>query len=354
MRYIEGICMKMCNYAIKIMILLLYISPVASKDEVVWSWQYRKKVTPEEGLLGKKNKEVIFVQKDAPHFTQLIFSWNSLRPFMGHFTFYVSVKVAERNTWSNWHQMMQWGSAIQRSFRVQHTDGNRYEHVRFEVDNGKADGFRIKVVAQDTADIHLLKELHVNIADFSLFKKESLHDLLQLHTVMVKDVPRISQRELDHPRSAGLCSPTACSMLVSYITKKEINPIQFAEGVFDQGLDIYGSWPFNMAHAYEHAEGKASFAASRLNSFKELHKMLIAGLPVVVSVRGDLMGAPKSYDQGHLLVVIGWDARDKSVLCYDPAFETKDTIVAKYPLESFLGAWERSRRLSYIAKPHSF
>jgi len=141
---------------------------------------------------------------------------------------------------------------------------------------------------------------------------------------------------------------------VSYLTKQPIDPISFAEGAFDHGLDTYGSWPFNMAHAFERTNGTVSFATARLNSFKDIHRLLSNGLPVMVSVRGDLSGAPKAYENGHLMVVVGWDAQNKSVICHDPAFEKNEQTVTKYPIDSFLTAWERSRRLSYIAKPHSF
>jgi len=320
-----------------------------------WSWQYHKQLSGlNEKCRNNNQNEIIFNQKNVPLFSQLLFSWNALRPLVGHFTFYISVKDANSNVWGSWHKMTRWGATIQRSFRAKHDMSTHYEYVRFEVDKGLANGFRVKVIAANGANINLLKALHVNISDLSKFAGERPHSLHTLGSVLIKNVPQFSQRELNHPRSADLCSPTACSMVVGYFTKQRINPIKFAEGAFDQGLDIYGSWPFNMAHAFEQANGAVSFATSRLNSFKDIHRLLSSGMPVVVSVRGDLQGAPKVYENGHLLVVIGWDANEKSVVCHDPAFETSEKTMAKYPIDSFISAWERSRRLSYIAKPHSF
>jgi len=342
---------KIYNYAIKVGMMMLCMGQSIIAQESNWSWHYHKSI---DSAQNANSNDIIFSQKKVPPFSQLIFSWNALRPSEGHFTFYVSVKDASTEQWGSWHQVAKWGAGIQRSFRAKHDRNARHEYVRFEVDGGLADGFRIKVVAHDDAKVALLKALHVNVSDFSRFAGEVPQSLYTLGSVEIPDVPRFSQRELDHPRSSDLCSPTACSMLVSYLTKQKVNPLEFAQGAFDQGLDIYGSWPFNVAHAFERSQGKVLFATSRLNSFKDIHRQLCSGFPVVVSVRGDLQGAPKAYSNGHLLVVVGWDADRKVVICHDPAFETSEQTLAHYPIDSFLSAWERSRRLSYLARPHSF
>ena len=348
--------MKIYNYAISFWLKVFIFGQIiaANQTDTVWSWQYHKRLSGFDEQCSNNKNEIVFSQKNVPSFSQLLFSWNALRPLAGHFTFYISVKDASNNAWGSWHQMVKWGADIQRSFRAKHDASTHYEYVRFEVDKGLANGFRVKVVANNGTNIALLKALHVNISDFSKFIGERSHSLHALGSVSIENVPQFSQRELDHPRNAGLCSPTACSMVVSYLTKQYINPIEFAEGAFDQGLDTYGSWPFNMAHAFERANGTVSFATSRLNSFKDIHRLLSSGMPVMVSVRGDLQGAPKTYENGHLVVVVGWDAAEKSVICHDPAFETSEQTMTKYPIDSFISAWERSRRLSYVAKPHSF
>lgn len=347
--------MKRFNKTIQLFFCLFtgLLWSAAYGNDDAWTWHYSRKMN-HESLQKEKESEVILRQEKVPAFTQLIFSWNAFRPPVGHFDFYVSVKDSDKGTWSPWHRMIKWGADAQQSFRAKHADSARYEYVRFEVDHGTANGFRIKVTAENNADIGLLKELHVNISDFSKFKRECPKSLHDLATVTVNNVPKFSQLELDHPRNTGLCSPTACSMVVSYLTKDHVDTLSFAEGAFDRGLDTYGSWPFNMAHAFERSKGKISFATYRLNSFKDIHKQLTKGMPVLVSVRGDLQGAPKPYENGHFMVVVGWDAKDKSVICHDPAFEKSSLVVTKYPIDSFIGAWERSRRLSYIAKPHSF
>ena len=169
--------------------------------------------------------------------------------------------------------------------------------------------------------------------------------------VVVKNVTKISQFALNHADSSRICSPTSCTMLTRYLTGYLIDPIDFAKKSYDKGLDAYGSWPFNMAHAFEHSNGKNWFFNTRLNSFTELHRQLTRNIPVVVSVRGTLPGAPKSYNQGHLLVVIGWDAQKKQVVCHDPASEKHYQTLKQYAFNDFIKAWELSHRLVYWVEP---
>ena len=149
-----------------------------------------------------------------------------------------------------------------------------------------------------------------------------------------------------------MCSTTSCSMLVSFLMNTMVDPLDFAQHSLDSGLNAYGSWPFNVAHAFELCGGKYFFSVARLPSFRELHHHIYRGIPVVVSVRGYLQGAPKVYSNGHLLLVVGWDAKRKQVICHDPAFKKSRKTLKRYDIASFLSAWERSHRLAYIAEPN--
>jgi hypothetical protein len=71
----------------------------------------------------------------------------------------------------------------------------------------------------------------------------------------------------------------------------------------------------------------------------------------MVSVRGELVGAAKPYNDGHLLLVVGYDAKQKKIICHDPAFEDVSQVAASYDVDGFLKAWARSRNLAYIAAP---
>ena len=145
--------------------------------------------------------------------------------------------------------MMEWGTQVQRSFAYQN-HGLRYEHVRLEQPYGKhADAFRVKIMAHEGAVLSDLQAIFVALSDFTRFTQES--DGITLPSVLIHNVPQKAQFGLDHPRNNHLCSPTSCSMLVSFLTKADVDPVDFAESSYDVGLNTYGSWPFNMAHAFE-------------------------------------------------------------------------------------------------------
>lgn len=315
-----------------------------------WTWFHRKVFNEQEQQENAAKSPLAFAKTDLPKFSQLVFSWNALRPEKGHFTFYAQVRDARTQKWSKWHQMAVWGAEKQKSFETDPDHISSYHHVRLESKPLLlADGFAIKVEAHDGAHLDKLKAFGVNLANLHLFSPEKEHTIPGLASVMVQGVPKYSQFELDHPRNDGLCSPTSCAMLTAYLLSKQIDPIDFAEKSHDQGMDKYGSWPFNIAHAFERSEGKILYAIKRLNSFKDLHQNLVKGIPVVVSVRGQIHGAPRPYKNGHLLVVIGYDTKTKEVICHDPAMASALYVRKKYPIKSFLQAWERSHRLAYCA-----
>jgi hypothetical protein len=318
-----------------------------------WTWFHRKIFTPEEISENAQKKEVAFCKNDCDLFTQLVFSWNALRDEHGYFSFWVQARNEKNGKWSDWHKMVEWGNGVQRSFLSKGKDNFHYAHVRLESgDSDYADAFRLKLVSHDGADLSLIKSFAVALSNYRKFHPEVLEkNGLRLSSVRIKSVPKIAQLAIDHDRANHMCSPTSCSMLVSYLAQESIDALAFAHKAFDGGLDTYGSWPFNTAHAFELGGCKTWFAPTRLHSFYELHQLLKQSIPVVVSVRGALEGAPRPYEKGHLLVVIGWDRAKQMVICHDPAFDDASKVLMRYPIESFLKAWERSYRLAYVAEP---
>ena len=318
-----------------------------------WTWFHRKKFTLAERITQGQQTRIISSKIDLPLFNQLIFSWNALRPENGNFTFWAQVRNAKTKQWSSWHKMVCWGANIQKSFSIKKKNGIEYAYVRLESeDAGGSDGFRIKITAHDGASLGLIHGFNVSLSDLNKFKSEvrALY-LQQLTSVQIDGVPALSQLEIAHPMNHTMCSPTSCAMLLSYMTKQPIDALSFALGSFDNGLQQFCNWPMNSAHAFERAQGSLWFSIARLSSFKQLHMRLVRGLPVVVSVRGTLPGALKSFPQGHLLVVIGYDKLTQEVICHDPACISNDQTRRVYPLKNFLACWERSYRLAYLAEP---
>lgn len=330
-------------------IILLLLSIVSLHAEEPWARTYKHVYTDKEMRENKHKNELKISHYDTMPFTQLVFSWNAHRPKKGTFTFYVRVKDQATNTWDEWHKMVEWGNDIQKS-HFSRGNHSTFKYARLEMENKKkGSAFQVKVIHEGkNAPLSHVKGIMVTAADFTRFKMEPYNKRgKNLDSCLVNHVPKKSQIMIDHPRAKALCSPTSMSMVVETLTRKKTEPLRFANYVYDEGLDVFGNWGFNMAHAFEKGNNRALFYTTRLNSFNELHALLKQNIPVAVSIRGTIPGGKKEYSNGHLLVVVGFDAQKKKVLCYDPAFNTEAEVDKHYDLQHFIVAWEKSHRLTY-------
>lgn len=333
--------------------MALFFLEVSVYAHEQWTWLYV--INPSTSQCIKKPHEYLITKMNVHPFTQLIFSWNAYRPIKGYYTFFIQGKDQATGLWSSWHKMMVWGTNIQRSYLSKADSIAQHIHVRFEAQKGKKmSGFRIKIIAHGTANLEHIESITACCTDYTKFKSEPAYIFNTLPSVRVLGVPRKSQFMIKHPDNHRLCSPTSCAMLVELLSNKACDPLVFARHVYDDGLDAYGSWPFNMAHAFEKSDGTYHYAVMRYNSFNDLYKQLQKGFPVVVSVRGYMQGAPKTYESGHLLIVVGFDQCTQKVICHDPACKRISATLKFYPLASFLSAWETSRRLVYSVRKISF
>jgi hypothetical protein len=159
---------------------------------------------------------------------------------------------------------------------------------------------------------------------------------------------------LSDPRNKRLCSPTALTAVIRFLAPQHsLDPLQTAERVWDQTSDIYGNWALNVAEGYAQLQGKLFCWAERLSRFEQVLSSLHQKLPLVLSVRGPLPGSALPYENGHLLVVKGFNADTKQVLCMDPAFETDAKTDVAYDLAPFIAAWQRRGQLAYVFVPSS-
>lgn len=337
------------------MLIWLLIALVSPMQLLSWTWLHTKRFAPKELSHIQHKDHVSFVNINTPHFTQLILSWNAAPLETGYLSFYVQARSRKTKKWLEFHHMMDWGMGIAQSYDRQ---GSKSQgcHVRLEIPS-YADGYRVKIKARNGADISALRALFINIADMKKFTEPYPEIKEQLPSIVVDAVPQYSQMVLDHPRAIHMCSPTSLSMLLGFVFQQTINPLDIAQGVYDIGLGTYGSWPFNAAFAYAisykqfQETNVPHWAVTRLASFQELHAHLSRGIPLMVSVRGCIPGAAKPYPSGHLLVPIGYDARENKVICHDPAFESADKVKTAYDLDAFLTAWGRSRNLAIVMVP---
>ncbi|HEV8052168.1 MAG TPA: C39 family peptidase, partial [Parachlamydiaceae bacterium] len=85
-----------------------------------------------------------------------------------------------------------------------------------------------------------------------------------------------------------------------------------------------------------------------LTGFDDIHARLRANMPVVVSVKGPLSGSALPYSEGHLLVVKGYNHKEKQVICMDPAFADNESTNVSYDLDDFMKAWSKRGCIAYI------
>jgi hypothetical protein len=325
-----------------------------------WTWLYTMPCNGEEKADTPTKKKIVFTKKNIPPATQLVFSFNALRPDNGYFSFLIRVRHARTQLWSRWYTMLDWGPHVQRSYATGRFPQQHYAHVRLEVGmSGPVDAFTVQAVAHQGADLARIASMSVAASDFEKFCSEKKYlRSFNAPSCKIKGVPCYAQYLLDHPRAMHLCSPTSSSMLLSYLTQRLIHPLDVAPRVYDAGLDTFGSWPFNAVYMFEmYTDAKIGsdnndpvyFIIARMPSFATLHKQLKRNNPVMVSIRNfELPDGTKLYKSGHLLLVIGWDNKHKKVLCHDPAAQTDEEVYIEYPIASFIEAWERSHRLAYL------
>jgi hypothetical protein len=279
-------------------------------------------------------------QRTQEPFDELILSWNGFRPNVGFWEFSVSLW---QNGWSPWLKYAEWGAGRQKTFRthssVAHTDQDIVKPKA-----GSCTALRIQGVGCEGADLSQLHGITVALSNTHLPLKELTKDFSAAY---LTEVPLQSQMILPHPRCHDLCSPTATSAAINFLRKTDaIDPIRFSDAVRDHEFDIYGNWVLNTAAAYDTLQGTHRTYVARLPSFSAALQQISRGLPVVVSIKGPLEGAPLPYANGHLMLLTGYDKQ--RVFCMDPGYPNHASTKASYPLYAFLEAWGRRRNLAYL------
>jgi len=292
----------------------------------------------------KQNNTFVWEETQLKPFDELIVSWDAERPANGSYLIQVSLLTSE---WSPWLDYAFWGACDQYTFKQLLSDqGIQVYQDTIELQNNQAIGFRIRILANEGASLDGFRALHISATDL----KTHAIEIVPLENVSVNlSVTGFSQIALPDERSLRLCSPTSTTAVVNFLSGTlNLSPIEFANAVVDSAFDIYGNWVLNTAQA-SHKLGKPWHClVARLTTFSQVIDQLMKGYPVVVSIRGPLVGSARPYESGHLVVVTGYDSESQEVFCMDPAFPTDDLTSVKYPLNEFLTAWGRRKGIAYI------
>jgi len=167
------------------------------------------------------------------------------------------------------------------------------------------------------------------------------------------EVPACTQSYPDG--DSGWCSPTSISMIVAYWAN-ETGPCEprvraAVDGVYDWVYDGHGNWPFNTAYA---AARGLEASVVRFRSLADAEPWIAAGVPVGMSYAwkpGTLSGAPVSSSDGHLGVLVGFDANGDPVV-NDPAGKGDDAVRRTYKRAELESVWlSHSGGTGYLVYP---
>jgi hypothetical protein len=306
-------------------------------------------------LVGEATSPVTSTSFD---FTQAIASWNAETPAGTWTETQIRVQVGTR--WTKWFNLGIWAA-----------DNSTIERHSVNL-QGDADGF----VAVDT--LILSKKTFANAYQLKLrlFSSQTgaaatvRNASLAYSTTPGKAgtleagnpsdwntllaVPECSQ--MVYPDGGEVwCSPTSTSMVLAY-WENYTGPCEprvraAVEGVFDWLYDGHGNWPFNTAYAATHnLEGYVA----RFTSMRQVEPWVKAGVPVVISYawkKSTLQGAPIQSSNGHLAVVVGFDAQGNPIV-NDPAAASDMDVQRTYLRSELESLWlENSGGTVYLIYP---
>ncbi len=281
----------------------------------------------------------------VPAFDELVPSWNSQTGKAGSVG--VEVRAQTGAGWTHWYSFGRWSAAEGRTSQ----NGQKDAQGQILTDtlrlNAKASAFQYRVTLRgpDTS----LRLIGMNTS----LRGNRAAGLGQPGDPQtwgkVNDVPQRSQ--MIYPGGGEVwCSPTSVSMILAKYGVNQTVP-QVAHGLYDQAYDGTGNWPFNTAYAGE--QGLRAFV-TRLPNLAAAEQYIAAGFPLGVSLgwkKGELPGAPISYSDGHLMVLVGFDRAGNPVL-NDPAAPSNASVRRTYPRAAFEKLWlTHSGGLSYVIAP---
>ena len=280
------------------------------------------------------------------NYKEAIASWNASTPAGSWVE--IQLRAGYGTRWSKWYVLGIWASdysTIRRhSVRLQgDTDG--FVAVDTFVSSSKKQTtnkfqLKLRLFSADGASIPSVRNASVAYStELPKSANVSAGNPALWNTLL--NVPECSQ--MVYPDGGEVwCSPTSTSMVLGY-WNGDTGPCEprvraAVEGVFDWIYDGHGNWPFNTAYAA--TQGYEGYVA-RFTSLARAEEFVAAGVPVIMSIawdKGDLTGADIDSTNGHLLVLVGFDAAGNPII-NDPASPANETVQRTYLRSEFEPLW---------------
>jgi hypothetical protein len=294
-------------------------------------------------------------------FTEAIASWNAETPDGTWVEIQMRARYGSR--WTKWYNMGVWASStgtITRHSVSAQGDADGYvatDTLVLSAKKSTADALQLKVRLFSAGDavpnVSRLAVTYNNAAD----KKgaPSAGNPANWNTLLA--VPECSQ--MVYPNGGNVwCSATSTSMVLGFWGIDpgpcETRVMNAVNGVYDYVYKGYGNWPFNTAYAA--SRGMEAYVV-RFTGLDSVEPWVEAGVPVVVSYawkKGELNGAPIDASNGHLGVIVGFDAKGNPIV-NDPAAASDDAVQRTYQRSEFEPLWlGNSGGTVYLIYPKGF
>jgi hypothetical protein len=299
-------------------------------------------------------------------FTEAIASWNASTPSGTWIETQIRAQFGER--WTKWYNLGIWAANIgtieRHSVRLQ-GDGDGFVAVDTLVLTNKkeaAGAYQLKARLFSAAAGAAPAISAMSVATSTgATSPSSLSPGSPANWNTLLPVPECSQ--MVYPDGGEVwCSPTSTSMVLGYWQQEagqSIDPCEprvrsAVDGVFDWVYDGHGNWPFNTAYAAAQADIELEGYVARFTSFAEAEPWVKAGVPVVMSFawkKGSLTGAAIPSSNGHLAVLVGFDAAGNPIV-NDPAAATDADVQRTYDRAELETLWlETSGGTVYLIYP---
>jgi hypothetical protein len=282
----------------------------------------------------------------AFNYTEAIASWNASTPAGTWLEIQFRARYGTR--WSKWYVLGIWASdysTIERHSVQSQGDADGFVAVDTFVSTNKKEttnAFQVKLLLFSADKVATPSVQNVSMAySTSAPKSATVSTGNPSRWNHVLNVPKCSQ--MVYPDGGEVwCSPTSTSMVLSYLAHYtgpcEPRVRAAVAGTYDWVYNGHGNWPFNTAYAATF--GYEAYVA-RFTSLAKAEEFIAAGIPVIMSIawkKGELSGADIESTNGHLLVLVGFDAQGNPVV-NDPASPSDQAVQHTYLRSEFEPLW---------------